>query len=113
MNSGSSASIASTAQSSLWPATAAAQVTSRPSTIGTSAPVRSNTITVSTGTWAQAASTLALSGMGLPPRRPSSAVTIIVERSEEHTSELQSLMRISYAVLRLKNKKDKYQNTQQ
>src|SRR3546814_7150381 len=31
-----------------------------------------------------------------------------VERSEEHTSELQSLMRISYAVFCLKNKK---QNT--
>src|SRR3546814_1758090 len=32
------------------------------------------------------------------------------ERSEEHTSELQSLMRISYAVFCLKKKKDK-QNT--
>src|SRR3546814_4503952 len=32
-------------------------------------------------------------------------------RSEEHTSELQSLMRISYAVFGLKKKKDKY-NTQ-
>src|SRR3546814_3012401 len=30
---------------------------------------------------------------------------IIAERSEEHTSELQSLMRISYAVFCLKNKK--------
>src|SRR3546814_8419341 len=29
------------------------------------------------------------------------------ERSEEHTSELQSLMRISYAVFCLKKKKDK------
>src|SRR3546814_8089547 len=29
-----------------------------------------------------------------------------VERSEEHTSELQSLMRISYAVFCLKNKKN-------
>src|SRR3546814_9097940 len=29
-----------------------------------------------------------------------------VERSEEHTSELQSLMRISYAVFCLKKKKD-------
>src|SRR3546814_6457258 len=29
-------------------------------------------------------------------------------RSEEHTSELQSLMRISYAVFCLKKKKDKY-----
>src|SRR3546814_1826619 len=28
-----------------------------------------------------------------------------VQRSEEHTSELQSLMRISYAVFRLKQKK--------
>src|SRR3546814_10326104 len=31
--------------------------------------------------------------------------TATVERSEEHTSELQSLMRISYAVLCLKKKK--------
>src|SRR3546814_1113753 len=30
-----------------------------------------------------------------------------IERSEEHTSELQSLMRISYAVFCLKKKKDK------
>src|SRR3546814_7322041 len=30
-----------------------------------------------------------------------------VARSEEHTSELQSLMRISYAVFCLKNKKNK------
>src|SRR3546814_16961934 len=30
---------------------------------------------------------------------------LFVERSEEHTSELQSLMRISYAVFRLKKKK--------
>src|SRR3546814_7434091 len=30
------------------------------------------------------------------------------ERSEEHTSELQSLMRISYAVFCLKKKKNKY-----
>src|SRR3546814_3192148 len=34
------------------------------------------------------------------------AETIATTRSEEHTSELQSLMRISYAVLCLKNKKD-------
>src|SRR3546814_9636415 len=32
-------------------------------------------------------------------------------RSEEHTSELQSLMRISYAVFCLKKKKKKRQNT--
>src|SRR3546814_10541687 len=33
-----------------------------------------------------------------------------VRRSEEHTSELQSLMRISYAVLCLKKKKNKKQS---
>src|SRR3546814_7228590 len=32
------------------------------------------------------------------------------QRSEEHTSELQSLMRISYAVFCLKTKKKKYKN---
>src|SRR3546814_3720716 len=32
-------------------------------------------------------------------------------RSEEHTSELQSLMRISYAVFCLKTKKNKHKNT--
>src|SRR3546814_1566004 len=32
-------------------------------------------------------------------------------RSEEHTSELQSLMRISYAVFCLKKKTEKYQNS--
>src|SRR3546814_4924227 len=34
-------------------------------------------------------------------------------RSEEHTSELQSLMRISYAVFCLKKKKYKYQHNTQ
>src|SRR3546814_5690478 len=34
-----------------------------------------------------------------------SAMAIVVVRSEEHTSELQSLMRISYAVFCLKKKK--------
>src|SRR3546814_6859682 len=34
------------------------------------------------------------------------------ERSEEHTSELQSLMRISYAVFCLKNKKKQLQTNQ-
>src|SRR3546814_4535588 len=33
------------------------------------------------------------------------------DRSEEHTSELQSLMRISYAVFCLKKKKTKYTDT--
>src|SRR3546814_5110294 len=48
-----------------------------------------------------------------------SVITSILDhhrRSEEHTSELQSLMRISYAVFCLKNKHDRYiiiQNYQQ
>src|SRR3546814_2427895 len=45
-----------------------------------------------------------ISNVALPP---------IVPRSEEHTSELQSLMRISYAVFCLKKKKQKkHINTQ-
>src|SRR3546814_7543880 len=49
----------------------------------------------------------AVSGCGCTKRAASSTkcpATII--RSEEHTSELQSLMRISYAVFCLKNKKE-------
>src|SRR3546814_4542690 len=37
------------------------------------------------------------------------AVVLDMQRSEEHTSELQSLMRISYAVFCLKKKKNKTQ----
>src|SRR3546814_4038913 len=54
----------------------------------------------------------------IPPelKKSSSAMRLIVSmtsaavRSEEHTSELQSLMRISYAVFCLKKKKEKEQN---
>src|SRR3546814_8823536 len=49
--------------------------------------------------------------LGLGARRDDQRVGIIlhatVTRSEEHTSELQSLMRISYAVFGLKKKKNK------
>src|SRR3546814_20063913 len=41
--------------------------------------------------------------IGLKDRRTE---TVEAARSEEHTSELQSLMRISYAVFCLQNKKD-------
>src|SRR3546814_2295220 len=44
------------------------------------------------------------------PRTPASTrATSSVVRSEEHTSELQSLMRISYAVFCLKKKKKRQQ----
>src|SRR3546814_8788504 len=39
-----------------------------------------------------------------------SGEAVLVERSEEHTSELQSLMRISYAVFCLKKKKNLEKN---
>src|SRR3546814_4392435 len=39
-----------------------------------------------------------------------SAAPVQTDRSEEHTSELQSLMRISYAVFCLKNKNQKHTN---
>src|SRR3546814_1326585 len=48
-----------------------------------------------------------------PPSGPSRALSgthTPVKRSEEHTSELQSLMRISYAVFCLKKKKTTYKH---
>src|SRR3546814_1811543 len=44
------------------------------------------------------------------PPEGTRSYALIVERSEEHTSELQSLMRISYAVFCLKKKKNKEKN---
>src|SRR3546814_3987324 len=38
-------------------------------------------------------------------------ICVVVRRSEEHTSELKSLMRISYAVFCLKKKKDDIRTT--
>src|SRR3546814_10703581 len=40
------------------------------------------------------------------PRRKCRALTLFLRRSEEHTSELQTLMRISYAVFCLKKKNE-------
>src|SRR3546814_3943439 len=42
-----------------------------------------------------------------PHDEPASPARFLLERSEEHTSELQSLMRISYAVFCLKKKNRK------
>src|SRR3546814_4196456 len=44
-------------------------------------------------------------GCRFHPRCPQAMPRCAIERSEEHTSELQSLMRISYAVFCLKKKK--------
>src|SRR3546814_9592960 len=58
-------------------------------------------------------------GMGLaaaasatptPASASASAVAVVTDRSEEHTSELQSLMRISYAVFCLKKKQQQLPN---
>src|SRR3546814_3194703 len=48
--------------------------------------------------------------IALPPRNPL-ADRLVIFRSEEHTSELQSIMRISYAVFCLKKKNTNYRNT--
>src|SRR3546814_5340321 len=47
------------------------------------------------------------------PAQPGAQHLARVERSEEHTSELQSLMRISYAVFRLKKKNFAYSHNYQ
>src|SRR3546814_1282689 len=50
---------------------------------------------------------------GIASSCPSPKSPLPAGRSEEHTSELQSLMRISYAVFCLKKKKDKTITTHQ
>src|SRR3546814_6994430 len=50
-------------------------------------------------------------GGALPPLPAHAAAPSELQRSEEHTSELQSLMRISYAVFCLKKKKHKTPTT--
>src|SRR3546814_6252021 len=54
----------------------------------------------------------AAGGAAAAPRRGASCGLGHHRRSEEHTSELQSLMRISYAVFCLKKKKQKEDQTQ-
>src|SRR3546814_6238914 len=53
-----------------------------------------------------------LDGVGFPDkaRGQQAPLRAVERRSEEHTSELQSLMRISYAVFCLKKKKQKIKN---
>src|SRR3546814_3112118 len=46
--------------------------------------------------------------LGLDPHRSDFDAVLVGRRSEEHTSELQSLMRISYAVFCLKKKNTQY-----
>src|SRR3546814_1404482 len=58
----------------------------------------------STGPKAQPATVVA-AVTPLPAQPVPAAALASTQRSEEHTSELQSLMRISYAVFCLKNKK--------
>src|SRR3546814_8579442 len=50
-------------------------------------------------------------GCGGAASSPRTAARRTASRSEEHTSELQSLMRISYAVFCLKKKKNNKKNT--
>src|SRR3546814_8783935 len=50
----------------------------------------------------------AIAELTFSQKRIAELVKKVLQRSEEHTSELQSLMRISYAVFCLKKKKIKY-----
>src|SRR3546814_10059447 len=59
-----------------------------------------------------AGSNIETAGILLENNVDDAAQTIPAVRSEEHTSELQSLMRNSYAVLCLKKKKTTVQQTQ-
>src|SRR3546814_8155318 len=51
-----------------------------------------------------------INGRNFPVRRKPQHRELAIVRSEEHTSELQSLMRISYAVFCLKKKTNYTQN---
>src|SRR3546814_9489937 len=62
------------------------------------------------GTGLRDAEVLALSDAMVLVEEPTYSRRFPAERSEEHTSELQSLMRISYAVFCLKKKKKEHQN---
>src|SRR3546814_10460010 len=69
------------------------------------APDRQVAFSVPTGNFGDVFAGYVASKMGLPVARLLVATNVndILHRSEEHTSELQSLMRISYAVFCLKN----------
>src|SRR3546814_1068427 len=71
--------------------------------IDVSTPSRFATRNVTVLPWRQRSS-----GPGTPP-----LIATALARSEEHTSELQSLMRISYAVFCLKKNKTQYNNKQE
>src|SRR3546814_3715550 len=64
-----------------------------------------------TGQMTNASATSALTTRKRMSSQRLEPIAISVDRSEEHTSELQSLMRISYAVFCLKKKKKKNHNT--
>src|SRR3546814_5554177 len=51
---------------------------------------------------------LPVSEVKINMRQKTEDMRLVADRSDEHTSELQSLMRISYAVFCLKNKKEVY-----
>src|SRR3546814_6881618 len=60
---------------------------------------------IAAATGGKASAPFVVSGVAFDSREVGSGDLFIALRSEEHTSELQSLMRISYAVFCLKKKK--------
>src|SRR3546814_10905403 len=75
----------------------------RSSTLGARTARRYNNLR---GTWVKLGGDCCAGHIGIPPPR----LRARRGRSEEHTSELQSLMRISYAVFCLKKKNKQYIN---
>src|SRR3546814_1931551 len=72
---------------------------------------RSSSFLASTGGASEARAVAATIASKLAAACSASPYFAAITRSEEHTSELQSLMRISYAVLCLKKKLEIYKTT--
>src|SRR3546814_8226289 len=74
---------------------------------------RRSSVNTASRSWLHGALTSRKRRCGLTwPERTLSPKCRLRQRSEEHTSELQSLMRISYAVFCLKKKKKKHHDSQ-
>src|SRR3546814_6026426 len=86
----------------IWPTCNRSDCAMRPA-LGARTVVRSR-LTCACDRWTRAASTCGLIPLDGP------AASLVRARSEEHTSELQSLMRISYAVFCLKKKHKQKKN---
>src|SRR3546814_1027986 len=101
-------SVPSSSSVTLWEETAPVKL---PTTHGPRPGLRAQVRTSSTTGWYfKDGSTAASATVSRPPTYPTQTNSTFSVRSEEHTSELQSLMRITYDVFSLKQKNKKTQN---